>query len=513
MPRSRSLSLLLDSLKMRFFTSLSALLLLGLAAVSGATIEEEENVLVLTDENFEEAVTSNEYLLVEFYAPWCGHCKSLAPEYAKAATALLENTPPYRIAKLDATAHAKAGEKYGVSGFPTLKFFKGDADPTAVKAYTGGRTADEIEKWVIKNSGPSVKIIETAEELKKLTDANDVVVLAHIDDVAGTQKDILEKVADGEEIAVIVATTDASLHEDAKAAGSVVLFKKFDDKKVVFDGEFNKKDIAEFIAGNNKPLVMTFSQDKASQIFGGDIQVHLLVFADSTKDYYESLVESVTEAAAVNKGKILHVIVPLSETRIVEYFSLKEDDLPAIILVNMAAGMKKFPFPTKAAELTETLTADALIKFETDYFTGDLKPTLKSAEPYDDSNEAVKVISGKEFQSRVIDNKKDVLLEFYAPWCGHCKTLAPKYDELAENFASVDTIVIAKIDATENEIDHPEVDVKGFPTIFFFPANDKAHPIAYEGAREVAGFTEFLKKHATKFTLDGESHGVDHDEL
>ncbi|RHY25784.1 hypothetical protein DYB32_008102 [Aphanomyces invadans] len=498
---------------MRFFTTISALLVLGLAAVSGATIEEEENVLVLTDDNFDEAVTSNEFLLVEFYAPWCGHCKSLAPEYAKAASALLEHDPPFRIAKLDATAHSKTSEKYGVSGYPTLKFFKGDVDPTAVKAFTGGRTADEIEKWVIKNSGPAVKIIESAEELEKLTEANDVVVLAHIDSVTGTQKDILEKVADGEEVAVIVATTDASLHADVKTAGSVVLFKKFDEKKVVYEGEFNKQDISAFVADNNKPLVMVFAQEKASQIFGGNIQVHMLVFADSSKDYYETLVQSVTETAAANKGKILHVVVPPSETRIVDYFSLKEADMPAIILVNMAAGMKKYPYPVKAAELTESLTTATLSKFEADYLSGELKPTLKSAEPYDDSNEAVKVISGKEFESRVIDNKKDVLLEFYAPWCGHCKSLAPKYDELAENFASVESIMIAKMDATENEVDHPNVDVKGFPTIFFFPANDKANPIPYEGARDVAGFTEFLKKHATKFTLDGETHGVDHDEL
>ncbi|CAK4268707.1 unnamed protein product [Aphanomyces euteiches] len=498
---------------MRFLTTLSAFVMLGVAAVSGAAIEEEDKVLVLTDDNFDEAIAANDYLLVEFYAPWCGHCKSLAPEYAKAASALLENDPPLRIAKLDATANTKSGEKYGISGFPTLKFFKGDSDPSAVKAYNGGRTADDIEKWVIKNAGPAVKIISSADELNKLTEANDVVVLAHIDDAAGTQKDILEKVADSEEIAIIVATTDASVSEDVKAAGSIVVYKKFDERKAIFEGEFNKKDIAEFIGEHNKPLVMTFSQDKASQIFGGDVQLHLLVFADASKDYYPTLLESVTEAAADNKGKVLHVIIPLAETRIVDYFGLKEENLPAIILVNMAAGMKKYPYPAQAADLTEHLTGASLKKFEVDYFAGELKPSLKSAEPYDDSNEAVKVISGKEFETRVMNSDKDVLLEFYAPWCGHCKSLAPKYEQLAESFAGVDSIVIAKMDATENEIDHPKVDVKGFPTIFFFPANDKANPVAYEGAREVAGFTSFLKEHAKKFTLDGETHGKDHDEL
>lgn len=48
---------------------------------------------------------------------------------------------------------------------------------------------------------------------------------------------------------------------------------------------------------------------------------------------------------------------------------------------------------------------------------------------------------------------KDVFVEFYAPWCGHCKSLAPKYDALAEQLAGVESVVIAKMDATANEID------------------------------------------------------------
>ncbi|CAN0452508.1 unnamed protein product, partial [Scytosiphon promiscuus] len=48
---------------------------------------------------------------------------------------------------------------------------------------------------------------------------------------------------------------------------------------------------------------------------------------------------------------------------------------------------------------------------------------------------------------------KDVLVEFYAPWCGHCKAPAPKYDDLAAKLEGVDSVVIAKMDSTENEID------------------------------------------------------------
>jgi len=234
------------------------------------------NVIDLTPDNFDkEILKSGKPALVEFFAPWCGHCKTLAPVYEELADSLASQKDKVTIAKVDADNHKSLGKRFGVSGFPTLKWFDGkSADPIP---YESGRDLEALQAFV------------------------------------------KEKVS------------GLKLKAKREAPSNVV---------VLSDANFDK---------------------------------------------------------------IVH------------------------------------------------------------------------------------------------DEKKDVLVEFYAPWCGHCKNLAPIYEKLAKNFASESNIVIAKLDADSpsGKASAEKYGISGFPTLKWFPKGSAAkEPIPYESGRTEEALTQFINKHA-----------------
>ena len=59
-----------------------------------------------------------------FYAPWCGHCKRMKPEYAKAALSMKEKGVSGKLAAVDTTVHRALGQRFEIRGYPTILYFK-----------------------------------------------------------------------------------------------------------------------------------------------------------------------------------------------------------------------------------------------------------------------------------------------------------------------------------------------------------------------------------------------------
>ncbi|KAI7892658.1 thioredoxin-like protein [Mucor mucedo] len=234
------------------------------------SVEYEGNVVILTDGNFKTVMDGSKPALVEFYAPWCGHCKNLAPVWSQLADAFSHQKANVVVAKIDADTHRETGTLFGVQGFPTLKWFpQGVNSPQGVEDYKGGRDLTSLANFIREKTGISPRI------------------------------------------------------------------------------KSQKSDVVE--------------------------------------------------------------------------------------------------------------------------------------------------LNTKNFHQVALNPNKNVIVEFYASWCGHCKTLAPIWEKVASTFANEENCVVAKIDADLERDIGTEFDISGFPTIKFFPAGE-TEPVAYEGGRSEQAFVDFLNK-------------------
>lgn len=448
-------------------------------------VAEEDGVLVLTKDNFKSVIADNEFVLVEFYAPWCGHCKALAPEYAKAAQKLAEDGSKIKLGKVDATEEGELAEQHNVRGYPTLKFFR---NGVAVE-YSGGRQADEIVTWVVKKTGPAAVDLKTAEEAEKFLKDNEIAVVGFFADQENDVAKAYLAAANALDSFAFALTSNADLMTKYEASeNQIFLFKPFDDKKTPYKGEANEEDIKKFVQVYSLPLIVDFNHQSASKIFGGSVKSHMLFFVSKEQGHVEKYVEPLKEVAANYRDEVLFVTISADEedhARIFEFFGMSKDDIPSIRLIKLEEDMAKY----KPA--TNDLSPEAVKSFVEDFMAGKLKQHLLSQDlPEDWDKNPVKVLVASNFDEVALNPEKDVLVEFYAPWCGHCKQLAPIYDQLGEKFKDHPTIVIAKMDSTVNELEHTKI--SSFPTLKLYRKGDN-QVIDYNLDRTFDDFVKFLE--------------------
>lgn len=461
------------------------LLALAVAIVAAGNhwgVEEDNDVAVLNKDNFDQFIKDHKYVFVKFYAPWCGHCKSMAPGYSKLARRMKEADNGVPITKVDATVEKDLGEKFGIKGFPTLKFFI-NGEPVD---YSGAREEEPIYNWIQKKTGPASKEITEVADFEKFQKKSVAVLLVYPEGDTKTV-DKYQTVAANYDDLAFAHTSSSEIKETlglTKDIG-VVVFRDFDDgiKKKEFKG-FYPEDVKEFIDDVKFPLVMEFNQQAAERIFGGEKSA-IIFFADKPN---EELLNNFRELAKTYKSEILFSHSKISQdlgARLAEYIGITAADENSARIVKFAGGnLNKYK--------CDGNDRSSLEKCLKDFKTGSLEAYYKSEPTPASNDEPVKIITGNTFRDLVIDSDKHVLLEVYAPWCGHCKQLAPIYDELAKKLQGINDIVIAKMDGTANE--YAGLNVQGFPTLKFYKKGKKSSPMDFSGDRTVDGFIKFLEK-------------------
>ncbi|XP_073994862.1 disulfide-isomerase A3 [Rhodnius prolixus] len=453
------------------------------------------DVIELNDAEFQSRLTQYETTLVMFYAPWCGHCKKLKPEFEKAASLLRSHDPPVTLAKVDCTEGGKETcNKFSVSGYPTLKIFK---DGEFTKEYNGPREASGIAKHMKNQVGPSAKTLETIDQFKQFLSEPDLSIVGFFKEQSAL-KDTFIKVADKlrEKLRFAVAFSEELLKEHKLKEDAIILFRphhlhnKFEPSQLMYDGPPKMDSFEQWLKDNQHGLVDHRMRDTVDEFKNPLIVAYYKVdYERNAKgtNYWRNRILKVAQ----NFAQDFTFAISSKDDFQHELNEFGYDYVPSEkpIVFARSKDNKKFV-------MGEEFSVENFESFIKKLKAGEIEPYLKSEAVPESNDKPVKIAVAKNFDDIVINNKeKDVFIEFYAPWCGHCKKLSPIWDELGEKMAEED-VEIVKMDATNNDVPAP-YDVRGFPTLYWVPSNDKENPQAYSGGRDLNDFIKYISKHAT----------------
>eukprot|EP00397_Hematodinium_sp_SG-2012_P029134 GEMP01030755.1.p1 GENE.GEMP01030755.1~~GEMP01030755.1.p1 ORF type:complete len:518 (+),score=144.79 GEMP01030755.1:60-1556(+) len=437
-------------------------------------------VEVLTKANFDSFIKDTERVLVKFYAPWCGHCKSMAPEFEAAAKQMKDEGLKSRLADVDATVEPELAKRFDVSGYPTLKYFiKGESTE-----YAGPRQQAGIVTWMRSREQPIMMDITEDEVKDKMEDrSSKFVVVGHMKKDSVRYKVLLsaaERLRDAEKNGPFrFFYVPLAKGKDPKKDASLEFVNHNTNATTKYEKTWNKDVAFKWVIESAYGVVSHYDKDIHTLPFMEEAGFNSILVAVYEKD--EEKENLITELDGLAQKNLMYKIcyALLSEVSDKDDWGLTTQS--GIIILE-----KEKKFRQLGLEKPQDFITGVDNKKINRYF--------KSAPADQEEENGVRILTGDNFEKIAFDSKKDVFVEFYAPWCGHCKALTPKWEELAKRIKEKgfgEQITIAKLDATANETVET---VDGFPALVLYPAVKRSFQKKekYSGDREIEPLYDFL---------------------
>ena len=489
---------------------ITALASLTLAQEQSAIAPEDSHVVKLSQDSFDSFQKENELFLAEFFAPWCGHCKTLAPHYVEAAKTLHEEYQ-IPIVQVDCTDNQELCMEQGIKGYPTLKVFKKNGE--IVSDYQGQRSKDAIVQFMVKQSLPAVSEFTDLESLNEFLakQKDNVIISQYFADKDSQQlNETFYNVAENlrDEYVFVNYLGD----DEVKSYNISVLTPSQDP--IAFEATVaeeatlkeSSESLSDFIAIESKPYFGEIDGSSYELYMNADIP--LAYFFYQSEEQREEYLPLFNKLGKQYRGKLNFAGLDASKYgKHAENLNL-EEQFPLFAIHELESNLKFGPEQIPSEEFTEEtvveLKESSIEEFVEKYLNKELSPIIKSEEiPEVQESNVIKIV-GKSHDEIRFDENKDVLVKYYAPWCGHCKKMAPLYETLADIYAldeeAKEKVVIGKIDGTLNDVFG--IEITGYPTLALYPAGDLSkEPIIYKGPRTLESFLQFIKENG--------AHGID----
>ncbi|XP_047434786.1 protein disulfide-isomerase [Mugil cephalus] len=452
---------------------------------------EKDGVLQLKRGNFDRALRAYKQLLVHFYAPLSGDGHRVSVAFEGAAVELQGSD--VRLAVVDVTKEKELAKELNATGHPTIRLFLSGDKHHAV-ACPVPRSSASILTWLKRRAGsPEDLVTDSLGQSEELTvvgffKESDHGYLQVFHAAAVDLPDVSFAVTqDGEVVTKYGLTRDV-----------VFLLKK---SKLIqaykMTPQTSKEELIVFITVYQMDPVTEYNGQTATQILTSPILNHAILFVNKSSAGFEEIFSAFSASAESFRLKILFVLVDVDEPRngrIMEYFRVRDFEAPVVRLVNLTDHVT-YHLPS------DTLNTKTIEKFCWSYLEGEAKPKMQS-EPIPEGwdEKPVKELVGETLEKVAFHPNSTVFVLFYLPYSQESRALFPLWEELAEAFKERESVTIARIDASANDIN---MSTRGpYPSLCLFPALYAERVVVYTGKRKLKHLIKFVDKEMEKAKED-----------
>ncbi|XP_066299647.1 uncharacterized protein [Branchiostoma lanceolatum] len=482
----------------------------------------ESDVVHLTDETFDTYMEDHASVLVMFYAPWCGHCKKMKPEYDEAAATLKEENIDGVLAALDATKSPQVAKRFEVKGYPTVKYFKDGEEAFGFN----DRTADKIVDFMKDPKEPppppppeqpwqdvESEVVHLGDEdfKSQLKRRKHALVMfyapwcGHCKKAKPEFTNAAEKYK--EDTKVTFAAVDCTLHQGVCGQYEVrgyptIKYFNYGKNPKDYEGGREEPDFVAFMSDPLNPTPPTpppkDPAEEWAELEGAAEVVHL---HDNT---FEDFIQQQSSVLVMFYAPWCGHCKAMKPDYALAAKALKEDEIPGVLAAVDATvdrvlqskyditgfpTLKHFKDGEFNTDYNKGRNLDALVEF--------MKNPQKAPPPPPPEPEWSEVPSEvshltEDTFSSFIKEHDSVLVMFYAPWCGHCKKMKPAYQEAAEQLLKENPgAKLAAVDATKYAALGTKYEVRGYPTIKYFKNGEMA--FQYNKGRTTDDIVAFMK--------------------
>ncbi|KAH1090591.1 hypothetical protein J1N35_017848 [Gossypium stocksii] len=270
-------------------------------------LKADGKVLELDESNFDSAISSFDYILVDFYAPWCGHCKRLSPQLDEAAPVLAGLSEPIVLAKVNADKFTRLANKHDIDGYPTLKFFMHGVP----MEYNGPRKADLLVQYLKKFVAPDVSILSSDSAINDFVEAAGTFFPIYIG--FGLNETVIFNLAVKYKKKAWFSVAkdfsdDAMVLYDFDKVPSLVALHPSYKQQSVFYGPFEDSFLGDFVKQNLLPLVVPLNYETLKLLKDEERKIVLTILNDENEDQSQNLIRLLKAAASANPDLVFSYV-------------------------------------------------------------------------------------------------------------------------------------------------------------------------------------------------------------